>query len=593
MGVEIPKKFDLPGLFHFIAQLVGATYKKIRAQIVKRLGPRGEAIVSKLESTFALVKDLATRGPIALWERVKGMLTNLKEMIFPQVTQLVITEIIKSAVTKLVSMLNPAGAIIQAVLAIYRVVSFFLNWWDTIKELVQAILDTITTVALGQIGKAANFIEKVMVKGMKLVIAFLARVFGLGGIATKVKKLIDKIAAPVRKAIGMVVGWIVKQAKKLFKKLKIGAKKVKEKLVQWWKARKKFKDDEGKTHTLFFKGKMKSAKLMVASSSETVEQYIKDKENELKKIGKFQRANTIVGKIKTITRKDVNRTQARQITKFLSELGNIFLLLGRGTIEDLPSEKEVRWFGRSNVELLSSKTSKGGTRATADIPGWSLLQRLGLTAKNDRWVKMHMISQRIGGKGDDPKNLIPVPNSVNTGSQVRSFETSVENLVEKRSKNKPNVAWISTRILKYHPQRQQSPSYKDNTFVKTLSMKSGLHFFKKKNKKAEWVKDKTVRIKEQIEIRKPDSDFAKAKKPSLSKPSTTQMHRLDPLLTRAFVRWVRVVLSKRAHKPFNDFTDFKTSMQNEVPQKIWNGKWKFKIIPALKILIKQKKIKVK
>jgi hypothetical protein len=233
-----------------------------------------------LESAFQLVKDLATRGPIALWERVESMLSNLKEMIFPQVTQLVLTEIIKAAVVKLVSMLNPAGALIQAVLAIYRVVKFFLNWWETIKELVRAILDTITSVALGQIDKAANFIEKVMAKGMKLVIAFLARVFGLGGIAAKVKKLIDKIGAPVRKAIGKVIDWIVGKAKKLFGKVKAVGKKAIVKVLKFFGVKEKFATEKGESHSIYYQKKGSRVVLMVSSSPKSIREFLNYYEDE-------------------------------------------------------------------------------------------------------------------------------------------------------------------------------------------------------------------------------------------------------------------------------------------------------------------------
>ncbi|MDD5633346.1 MAG: hypothetical protein PHI13_15160, partial [Methylococcales bacterium] len=146
-------------------------------------------------------------------------LTNLKEMIFSKISELVSMEIIKAAVLKLVSMLNPAGAIVQLVLGIYRVVKFFIDKWDTIKQLTNAILDSITNVALGNIAGAAGYIESTMAKGMTLVISFLASIFGLGGIVEKVKALIKKISDPVQLAIGKVVGWIVDKGKALFGKL--------------------------------------------------------------------------------------------------------------------------------------------------------------------------------------------------------------------------------------------------------------------------------------------------------------------------------------------------------------------------------------
>ncbi len=275
MGVEKPKKWDISSLFSLIAQLVGATYQQIRAIVVKRLGPKGEAIVSKMEQTVAFVKELVTKGPIVLWERVKSTLKNLKEMFFSKIATLVSTEIITTAVGKLLSMLNPAEALVQLALTLYRVIKFFIDQWETIKSVAMGILNSIAMVALNKIGPAAKFVEKVLAQGMKLIIAFLARIFGLGGIADKVKKLIKKISDPVKKAINKVIDWLVKKAKALWKKGKTSVKKGIRKFLDLWKIKKKFKTKEGQSHRLYFKQKGKKVILIIASNGQSYQNFIK------------------------------------------------------------------------------------------------------------------------------------------------------------------------------------------------------------------------------------------------------------------------------------------------------------------------------
>jgi len=253
MGVTMPKQMNIAGLFGLIAQILGLTYQYIRSLVVKALGPKGEKIVSKLEKTAEIIIDFYARGPIALWERVKNFLTNLKDMVFQKVTELVTGEIIKAAVGKLVSMLNPAGAIVQLALTIYRVVKYFIDWWDTIKEIANGILSTITKVALGSVGGAAKFVENLFGKAMKLIIAFLARIFGLGGIAEKVKVLIKKISDPVKEAMGNVVNWIVNMGSKLWGKLMgKGKEKNSDKDTKDGKIAPESFTMSGKSHTLTF-----------------------------------------------------------------------------------------------------------------------------------------------------------------------------------------------------------------------------------------------------------------------------------------------------------------------------------------------------
>ncbi len=223
MGIRMPKEFSIAGVFHLVAQLAGLTYDQIKALVIDKLGPKygskAAKVFAAIEKGVAIIQRVITEGPIALWEMVKEQLTNLKDMVLSQITQLVTTEIIKSAVTKLLSMLNPAGALVQLALAVYRVVKFFMDNWATIQEVASGVISSISKVALGQLGEAASFIEKILGKGVQLIISFLARIFGLAGIADKVKDLLKKLGGMLIKARDYVVNWLVQKGRELYEKL--------------------------------------------------------------------------------------------------------------------------------------------------------------------------------------------------------------------------------------------------------------------------------------------------------------------------------------------------------------------------------------
>jgi len=314
LGVQMPKKFDIPGLFHLIAQLMGITYRQIRAMVVKEIGPKGEMIVSKMEASVEFVKKLVTKGPIALWDKVKEFLSNLKEMFFSAITKLVLGEIVKTAVVKLVSMLNPAGAIVQLVLTLYRVIKFFIDWWQTIKEVASGIINSITMVALGKFKGAANFVEGLLAKGMKLVIAFLANIFGLGGIVKKVRELILRISKPVRDAIRKVVAWIVKKGKKMFGKLIKGGKalgkKVKDKVFKFLGIKQKFTTNTGESHAVYYSKKADGIKLIVSSTPRTISEFLDFYVNEYQ-IKSGDKKMKIVTAIRAMIKSDVKQTLAK------------------------------------------------------------------------------------------------------------------------------------------------------------------------------------------------------------------------------------------------------------------------------------------
>lgn len=270
-GIELPKKFNIKGIFLLVAQLLSLTYQSIRTKVVKRLGPRGEKIVSTLEKTVTFVKDLVTRGAAALWEKVKEKLTNLKQLVFGTLIDWLKRTVIGKAVIKILSMFNPAGALLQIALAIKNVVMFFLERYEQIKMLVAAVARSIAFVVPGKVSQAGAWIAKAMVKGLSVIISFLARLIGLGGISEKIKAIIKKVSKPVGNVIKKVVGWIVKKGKALLRRgvgaVKKGAAKIKNIIFP----KLPFKEPDGKTHNLTVS---KNGKFVIQSNEETVTYYL-------------------------------------------------------------------------------------------------------------------------------------------------------------------------------------------------------------------------------------------------------------------------------------------------------------------------------
>ena len=214
-GIELPTDLTLPSILKLVLGVLGLTYDRLRAKAVKLLGPTAVMIIEKL---VGYVKALIDGGPQKLWEQVKADLTSLKEMVIDAIQSWLIETVIKQAVTKLVSMFNPAGAIIQAIIAIYNTVMFLIERAAQIMEFIEAIINSVAAIAQGAIAGAANWIEQSLARAIPLVISLLARLIGLGGISDKIKEIIKKIQGVVDRAIDKVLGKIVGLVKKLFGK---------------------------------------------------------------------------------------------------------------------------------------------------------------------------------------------------------------------------------------------------------------------------------------------------------------------------------------------------------------------------------------
>jgi hypothetical protein len=213
-GIYIPKAFSLTEIAKFVFSVLGLTWANIRQKLVKATS---ENVVKTLETGFDIVVTLVRDGPAAAWDKIKEQLSNLKDMVIGGITDFVIDMVVKKAIPKLIAMFIPGAGFISAILSIYDTVMVFVNKIKQIIAVVTGFIDSIVAIAAGQIGAAAQRVESALAGVLALAINFLAGFAGLGKVADKVMGVINKIRAPIDKALDWLVGWIVGAAKKLGK----------------------------------------------------------------------------------------------------------------------------------------------------------------------------------------------------------------------------------------------------------------------------------------------------------------------------------------------------------------------------------------
>lgn len=263
-GIYIPQAFELREVVKFVLSVLGLTWQNIRGKLL-RLIP--EPALRALETGFDLVVTLVRDGPAAAWEQIREQLSNLREMVMEQIMSFVRTNIVTAAITRLVSSLNPAGAFVQAVVAIYNTVMFFVERLRQIAQVAASFIDSISAIAAGGIGTAANRVEQTMGGLLTLVISFLARLVGLGRVSDEVARIVNRIRAPIDRALDRVADWIVGLARRAGGAIMRGARSVAGRIAQWWRMRKAFSAQDGSSHALYFSGEGQSAVLTVATGT--------------------------------------------------------------------------------------------------------------------------------------------------------------------------------------------------------------------------------------------------------------------------------------------------------------------------------------
>lgn len=212
-GIQMPQSFDLRSIIGLILQILGISYDRIRGKVARIIGERNMAI---LEHAWRYVSALIREGPIGLWNEIRNDLSSLWDMALQAVREWVISQLVRAAITRLVSMFNPVGAIIQAVLMIYNTVMFFVEKIQQIMELVRTIVRSLDKIIRGDLADAANWVENAMARTLPIIIAFLARLLGLSGIADRIREFITGIQARVDRTIDAALERVVGSIRRLF-----------------------------------------------------------------------------------------------------------------------------------------------------------------------------------------------------------------------------------------------------------------------------------------------------------------------------------------------------------------------------------------
>jgi len=201
-GLRMPRRFDLAGILDLVLQVLGPTYARLRERLVRLIG---EPAVNTLEQTFEFLRTLLTQGLAAAWQQILEFASGLVDTVLAGIRNFVMTRIVQAAVTRLATMFNPVGAVINAIIAIYNTVQFVIERARQIAAFVTSVLDSLDNIARGKIAAAVAYVERTLGRILSLAISFLASLIGLGGIAGRIREIIGRIRALVDRALDRLV----------------------------------------------------------------------------------------------------------------------------------------------------------------------------------------------------------------------------------------------------------------------------------------------------------------------------------------------------------------------------------------------------
>lgn len=486
-GIEIPSEFSFKAILGLVLQIIGVTKERLRAKVAKLIGARN---IERIEKAWSVVSTLVSEGPAGLWKQIQEYVGDLKETIISEAREWVITQIIKQGVLWVISLFNPVSALIRAIQAIYNVVMFFVERINQIMQLVEAVIQSVTRIVAGDIAAAANWIEQAMGRAVPLIISFLARLLGLGGISEKITSIIKKLQHRVDKAIDKALLKIVGKIKGVIGKVKGGAgravakgKQVLGKLLEWWRLKTQFKAADNQTHKVYYEGKSASSELLVATSPIKVENFLKAKRNEaasIKDAGAKQQQLVTIGQAETLNAEikkkqkdlvkanaesktakqskplDANQNLYKDLNRLIKKLGNTLKSLFTPDQSDFPPillppfSDNVTATGLKAQFVRKTGLPKG-TAANAHkgrLGGWDKLVAAKLTS-NSAWVKMHLLTEQLGGQATD-SNLTPA-----RGPETNTkFYNQMERYAIDAIQDRKTMIWYQVTVSYHSPPNQ-------------------------------------------------------------------------------------------------------------------------------------------
>lgn len=345
-GLQLPATWDLKGIFYLLLQILNLTKESILKKLSLKIGFDVMQVAGEVGD---FVKRVMAEGPMALWDMLKEQADMLKEKVLAAVRNWISVEMIKQGIIKLVSMLNPVGAIVQLIIGIYNAVMFFVENWSRIVEFVKTIFNSIADIALGRLSGAMTSIEKALGLTIPIILNFISRLLGLSGIGKAVRKAIEAVRAPIDKIVDQGLTVVAGLVKKLVAGVKKGIKKgkekvvaVKDKLLAWWKNKIAIKTADGESHTLYFKGEQ-DATAYLASRPRPVKEFLAEVEKSAGKNSPMEpdikAARKILDKISDLSKErksaavnikgnaSIINAKAAEISQLFKDLGGIIAKL--------------------------------------------------------------------------------------------------------------------------------------------------------------------------------------------------------------------------------------------------------------------------
>ena len=449
--VQVPKDFSLKSVITFFLQIMGITWPNIRKIIAKKIGEKNVALI---EQVWSLVSILIDKGPEGIFEMIREKLDpqSILDQVIQMAVDYMVTAIVKAVAARLILLFNPAGAILQAIEAIYKVLKWVFENAARIFTLIETIVNGLADIIAGNVAGFANAVEKGLAMLIAPVLGFIADYLGFGDLPKAVAKQIKSFQKWILGIIEKAFDWLIEKGKALLAALGIGGKKDKDKKDD------DKKDFDGKigevahwagpheSHEMWIAETTGGVEVMMASgqkgpvrakltkyenkainlskgpgSKEDIEDRQKRASDAIKSARQKLDATEQAAKAtkaaiaKNDAKPDDVKAKDQQTEDWQEKLWPELQII-EIAIDDIPMPKTKIHGGSGQATTVTarplSKDGSSGSKPRGKLRGWPLV-----AGRNPQWVAAHLLSEKLHGPGD-PWNTTPMRTGDNTRMEI-------------------------------------------------------------------------------------------------------------------------------------------------------------------------------
>jgi hypothetical protein len=351
----------------------------------------------------------------------------------------VMTRIVERITVRLLSMLDPTGimAVVNGFIAFYNAVQSFICYLRELLEIVNSFVVGVAEIARGNVTMAANFLENSLGSAMPVAIGFLANQVGLSGIGRRIGEMIETVRGLVDRALTWLVDRAVSTGSSL---LNMGRNTVAS-VTNWWRARKRFRNARGESHTLYFDGQGTGARLMMRSTPQYYTAYLSSLEVPADKQAAKAAATAKSTEIDQLIRQssDQNPPDPTILSAKLDELAVLTAdhdLPAPGSFNPSYGGTNSAGFGTSIRVSTLSKNTNGSTVNQGYVNSNTTFRTLKARRQGGTsyYIAGHLLNNNLGGPGNDWRNLTPLTQYANTQDHEPNFERFAKDAVNVNNK---------------------------------------------------------------------------------------------------------------------------------------------------------------